>query len=180
MSCGAFSYTQMSQKQTTSTTVQYIPEIVIKRGIEVLAEVLEYIKEFVTNPSVIFVGAITLIEFTPIKINPWQKIFAWIGRLINGELIKKVEEVQAETKDLRRVCDERDATLKRTHIFHFNDEILHEIRHTKEHFDQILDDITDYETFCDTHPDYKNDKAVCTIENIRRVYNKCMEESDFL
>jgi hypothetical protein len=170
----------MRPQQTTSTTVQYIPEIVVKRGMKVLTELLEYIKEIVTNPSVIVAGAMTLVEFAPIKINPWQKIFGIIGRLINGELIKKVDDMNHELKDLRNVCDERDATLKRTHIFHFNDEILHGIRHTKEHFNQILDDITDYETFCNTHPDYKNDKAVCTIENIRRVYRKCMEESDFL
>ena len=151
-----------------------------KRGAEVLTELLEYIKEIVTNPSVIVAGALTAVEFSPIKINPWQKMFGIIGRLINGELMKMIEDMKQELKDLRNESDERDATLKRTHIFHFNDEILHGTRHTKEHFDQILEDITDYETFCDTHPNYKNDKAVCTIDNIRRVYRKCMEESDFL
>lgn len=152
-----------------------------------LVELLEYIKEIVTNPIVVFGGAITVIEFTPIKINPWQKIFTWIGRAINGELIAKMDNLEQEikdskqeTKDLRNVCDERDATLRRTHILHFNDEILHGIKHTKEHFDQILEDITDYNNYCDEHPKYENDKAGFAIGNIKRTYQKCMDNNSFL
>lgn len=145
-----------------------------------LAELLEYIKELATNPGVICAGVMTLVEFSKIKINPWQKIFGIIGRLINGELIKKVDDMNHELKDLRNVCDERDATLRRTHILHFNDEILHEIKHTKEHFDQILEDITDYNNYCDEHPKYENDKAVFAIDNIKRTYQRCMDNNSFL
>lgn len=140
----------------------------------------EYIKEFATSPAVVLFGAITLVEFTPIKINPWKAIFAWIGSAINGELFKKVDNLDLELKDLRNVCDERNATLNRTHILHFNDEILHQKEHTKEHFDQILDDITNYESYCKTHPEYKNNKAVCAIDNIKNTYKKCMDKNNFL
>ena len=153
----------------------------------VLVKLLEYIKELVTNPGVIFIGAITVVEFVPIKINPWKTTFAWFGRAINGELIVKMDKLEQEvrdskqeTKDLRNVCDERDATLRRTHILHFNDEILHGIKHTKEHFDQILEDITDYNNYCDEHPKYENDKAVFAIDNIKRTYQKCMDNNSFL
>lgn len=132
------------------------------------------------SPSVILFGAITLIEFVPIKINPWKAIFTWVGNAINGELLKKVDNLDSEMKDLRNVCDERDATLNRTHILHFNDEILHQKEHTKEHFDQILDDITNYEAYCKTHPNYKNNKAGCAIDNIKRTYRKCMDKNNFL
>lgn len=150
-------------------------------------ELLEYIKEIITNPGVIVAGTMTLIEIVPIKINPWKTVFTWIGRAINGELIEKMDSLEQEvkdskkeTKDLRNVCDERDATLRRTHILHFNDEILHGIKHTKEHFDQILEDITDYNNYCDEHPKYENDKAVFAIGNIKRTYQKCMDNNSFL
>ena len=65
-------------------------------------------------------------------------------------------------------------------ILRFNDEILHDQRHTKEHFDQILDDVTRYEKFCKDHPEYENNKAILAIENIKRVYKKCTDESAFL
>lgn len=51
---------------------------------------------------------------------------------------------------------------------------------TKEHFDQILDDITRYERYCADHPEYENNKAVFAIANIKRVYQKCADENIFL
>lgn len=53
-------------------------------------------------------------------------------------------------------------------------------KHTKEHFDQILDDVTRYEKFCAEHPEYENNKAVMAIENIKRVYQKCSNDNTFL
>lgn len=123
---------------------------------------------------------LTLVQITPVKVNPWSAIAKAIGRAVNGELIEKIDNLDREVKDLRNVCDERDATLMRTHILHFNDELLHDKSHTKEHFDQILDDITSYEKYCDEHPDYKNNKAVCAIDNIRCTYRKRMQKHDFL
>ena len=123
---------------------------------------------------------LTLVQIAPIKISPWSALAKAIGKAVNGELIEKIDNLDHEVKDLRNVCDERDATLMRTHILHFNDELLHDKSHTKEHFDQILDDITSYEKYCNGHPDYKNNKAVCAIENIKRTYEKCMREHKFL
>ena len=121
-----------------------------------------------------------IVEVSKIKINPWTALFTFIGDRINGRLIEKVDNLDKEVKDLRNVCDERDATLMRTHILHFNDEILHQKEHTKEHFDQILEDIDAYNTYCDNHENYKNNKAVFAIENIKRTYAKCMERDKFL
>ena len=81
---------------------------------------------------------------------------------------------------LGRMLVENEATTCRYRILRFNDEILHDQRHTKEHFDQILDDVTRYEKFCKDHPEYENNKAILAIENIKRVYKKCTDESTFL
>lgn len=136
--------------------------------------------EIVLGSGGVLVLILSLVQITPVKINPWSAIARGLGRAVNGELIKKIDNLDHEIKDLRNVCDERDATLMRTHILHFNDELLHDKNHTKEHFDQILDDITSYEKYCDEHPDYKNNKAVCAIENIKRTYEKRMQKHDFL
>lgn len=68
----------------------------------------------------------------------------------------------------------------RYRILRFNDEILHNEKHTKEHFDQLLEDITQYERYCKDHPEFPNNKAVCAIKNIRNVYQKCCDEGTFL
>ena len=81
---------------------------------------------------------------------------------------------------LAKMIAENEATTCRYRILRFNDEILHEQKHTKEHFDQILDDVTRYEKFCAEHPEYENNKAVLAIENIKRVYQNCSNENTFL
>ena len=36
-------------------------------------------------------------------------------------------------------------------ILRFNDELIHGVRHTKEHFDEMLDIVYDYEDYCQKH-----------------------------
>ena len=76
--------------------------------------------------------------------------------------------------------DEQWASLSRTHILRFGDEIRHGVVHSKEHFDQVLLDISKYERYCDTHKDYLNDVAHATIKLIRDTYQKSLEENNFL
>lgn len=123
---------------------------------------------------------LTIIQIAPIKINPWSYIANKIGKAINGEVIEKVDKISIDVNNLRNECNEREANLCRTHILHFNDEILHDIRHTKEHFDQILIDISTYETYCDLHPNYKNNIANDAISRIKRTYQKCGDDGTFL
>lgn len=123
---------------------------------------------------------LTLIQIAPIKLNPWSFIAKRIGRVINGEVLDKVSQINDELKNLRQVCDEREADSCRSRILHFNDEVLHGVRHTKEHYDQLLMDITSYETYCDNHQEYKNNVANLAIDNIKRTYNTCVKEKSFL
>lgn len=81
---------------------------------------------------------------------------------------------------LAKMIAENEATTCRYRILRFNDEILHDQKHTKEHFDQILDDVTRYEKFCAEHPEYENNKAAMAIENIKRVYQNCSNDNTFL
>lgn len=76
---------------------------------------------------------------------------------------------------------ERDATQARYRILRFNDEIArNDFKHSKEHFDQILEMIDDYEAFCANHKSYENSKCVHAIKNIRRIYDKATIDNDFL
>ena len=122
----------------------------------------------------------TLIQLTPIKINPWSWLGRCIGRAINGEVLEKVDALSEDVKKNKDDDDEQWASLSRTHILQFGDELLHNISHSKERFDQILLDISKYEKYCDTHPDYLNDVAHETIKRIKNTYQKCLEKNDFL
>ena len=122
----------------------------------------------------------TIIQITPIKLNPWSWLGRCIGRAINSEVLEKVEALSQDVKKNKHDDDEQWASLSRSHILRFGDELLHGVGHSKEHFDQILLDISKYEQYCEAHPEYLNNIAHATIKQIKKTYQKCLEENTFL
>lgn len=95
-------------------------------------------------------------------------------------IVKELAEVKAEIHAIDEKGDMRDALESRVRILHFNDELLEGRKHSKDSFDQAMSDITIYETYCDTHPKFKNNQTVMTIANINRNYSERLEKHDFL
>lgn len=127
-----------------------------------------------------FLALLSLIQIAPIKINPWTAIGRWIGRAINGEVIEKVNNLEKKLEIVDAKHDESEAKSSRVRILRFGDELYQGRRHSKEHFDNILDDITEYETYCKTHPDFKNERTKMTEKIILDQYEKCTQEHSFL
>lgn len=123
---------------------------------------------------------LTLIQISPVKVNPWNTIARWIGKAINGEVLDKLETVEKRMNEHIKADDERDADMHRARILQFNTELLRDIKHTKEDFTEILYNIDCYERYCREHPDYQNNRAVHAIANIGRVYDERLEKHDFL
>ena len=121
-----------------------------------------------------------IIQIAPIKLNPWSWIAKKIGRAVNKELIDKVDTMESELKVMKNSQDERNAKHARTKILEFGDELYHDIKHSKESFDDILDIITEYEQYCKDHPDFKNKRTERTEKHIIETYDKCREEHTFL
>lgn len=145
---------------------------------------------------------IGMIKIPKIELNIWNLIGRTIGRSINKEAMEQVNtfsknihekvdnfskeindnfgELSKKVDDLEKADELERVRFARQRILRFNDEILCNQRHSKEHFDEILDDITTYEHYCNTHKEYENDKAVLAISTIREVYKECMKTHDFL
>ena len=140
----------------------------------------ESIKEYLVYGGGAVAVILTIFQIAPIKINPWSWIATRIGRAINGELIEKVDNLSEDMKKNKDDDDEQWASLSRSHILRFGDELRHGVSHSKEHFDQILLDISKYELYCENHKDYLNDVAHETIKHIKNTYQKCLIENSFL
>lgn len=132
------------------------------------------------STTLIIASLATLIQITPIKINPWSALARWIGRAINGEVIEKVEKLEKDVGTINDKVDESGAKTARARILRFGDEIIHGVRHSKEHFDDVLDDISDYEKYCSSHPDFKNGKTGLTSNLIKETYQNCLKNHDFI
>ncbi len=138
------------------------------------------LEELFLSGGGILLVTMTLIQVAPIKVNPWSTIAKAVGRAINGEVIAKVEQLERDLEGMKEAQEERDAISCRSRILHFGDETIHGVRHTKEHFDQILRDITNYERYCDSHPNFENNTTVLTSQRIKDIYEHCLKSADFL
>ena len=123
---------------------------------------------------------LTLIQIAPIKINPWTWLAKKIGKAINGEMFEEVYEMQREVKNIRKEMGEDRAVGARVRILRYDEELLDNKRLSKDSFDQALDDTTEYEKYCEDHPNFPNNKTKMAVQNIERVYQKCLAERDFL
>lgn len=130
---------------------------------------------------ILFVGS--LIKIPKLEVNLW----GLIGKGINKDINSKLDTIMAQQRTTQEkleahiaMDDERYAISCRTRILRFNDELLHRTTHTKEHFDQVLSDITAYDTYCAKHPEFQNQITVHASKNILQTYDKCTAESSFL
>ena len=138
------------------------------------------IHEWIIGGGGLLCALLTLVQIAPVKINPWSAIAKAIGKAINADVLRELDTVTQKLDTHIRVDDERNADSYRTRILQFNNELLREIQHTREDFIEILAVIDDYESYCRDHKEYKNNRAVCAIENIKRVYMERLQKHDFL
>lgn len=145
------------------------------------------IQEILAGGGVSLVVLLTLVQITPIKINPWSAIAHAIGKALNGDVLHKLDRLENGQCDTRkcldnhiRIAEDRNADAHRANILRFNTELLRGERHTREDFIEVLLEIDFYERYCKERPDYENNRAVLAIENIERVYRERMEKNDFL
>ena len=125
-------------------------------------------------------AAMTVIQITPVKLDPWSWLAKAIGKAINADVRAKLGEVEKRLDKHITVDDQRAADGNRTRILHFNNELVRNLKHTKEEFVEILAEIDAYEEYCRSHPEYPNNRAVIAIDNVRDVYKERLKKNDFL
>ena len=125
-------------------------------------------------------ATLTVLQVAPIKINPWTWIARAIGRAINAEVIDKVGKLESEVQSIKKNTEEHEAKSARVRILRFGDEILHDVKHSQEHFNQVLLDITEYEEYCSKHPEFRNNVTGITTKRIMETYERCLKDNNFL
>lgn len=102
---------------------------------------------------------------------------------LSAKMDKLSEQIKQVASRLDKHIDENErdnAVICRSRILRFNDELLHGVKHTKDHFDSILLDLTFYEKYCESHETFENHVTTSAIQNIKTTYLRCMEDRSFL
>lgn len=138
------------------------------------------LQEFIAGGGSLLLVLMTLVQIAPVKLNPWSWVAKVVRKAIYGDVEKRLSDIEAKLDGHIDMDDRRTADSHRAQILHFNNELLRPIQHTKEEFIEVLAKIDAYEKYCETHPEYPNNRAVLAIENIREVYRERMKKRDFL
>lgn len=129
----------------------------------------------------------TIIQTLSKRYKPLTWLASQFGKAANKEMLDKLNDLDEKVDKLEKRDSEQDAKREeekakaaRRRILRCSDEIRSKQHHSEEYFNDVLDDITFYTQHCDTHPNFKNEKAVMAINLVERTYNKCIEDNDFL
>ena len=119
------------------------------------------IQEILAGGGGLLLILMTLVQIAPVKINPWSALAKAIGKAINADISKRLDEIEKKLDSHIKTDDQGRADDWRAAILRFNNELLRPIRHTK-------------------NPEYPNSRAEIAIENIREVYKVRLKKRDFL
>lgn len=104
----------------------------------------------------------------------WKKEDEQSGLLAEIRSIKKA--LQEHIIDQ----DNGEALRARRRIIDFSDECRRGVKHSEEHFESVLEDVTAYEKYCAFHKEFENSKCVLSIEMIKELYKKTKLEDNFI
>ena len=113
-----------------------------------------------------------LVEITPIQVNPLSWLLKWIGSKVNGEMIKRIDKLEAnvDTNEMDRI---------RWEVLDFANSCRNGRRHTQDEFEHIVTLVKKYEGLLEK---LGKENGVFEMEYkyIVKLYEKCQQENDFI
>lgn len=95
-------------------------------------------------------------------------------------LKERIDTIETTTKNIIDSSELAKVEEARKNILVFDSEIRRKVKFTQEYWNETLRFIDIYEDYCDSHPHYSNTKAVSAIANVKRTYDQCLQNNDFL
>ena len=143
------------------------------------------IQELIASGGGVLLVVMSLVEIAPVKVSPWSWVAKKIGQAVNADLAAKVDSLGSKVEamenglaSMQAGVDEQNAICCRVRILRFGDEVLHGVFHSKDHFDQVLSDITTYENYKKVKT--KKDQARASAgESIERRPPEVMNRKEF-
>lgn len=113
-----------------------------------------------------------LVEVTPIKINPLSWLLKWIGSKVNGEMLKRIDKLEAnvDTNEMDRI---------RWEVLDFANSCRNGRRHTQDEFEHIITLVKKYEGLLEKCG-RENGVFEMEYKYIVKLYEKCQQENDFI
>ena len=130
------------------------------------------------------------IQISPIKINPWSKLFKWIGKIITEESNKKIDsletsinetntKVELETTAIKASINENEKDRIRWEVLDFANSCRNGRLHTEEEFKHVIS-LNDKYTILLKLTNDKNGVFESNYKYIKELYEEHLKTNDFL
>lgn len=107
---------------------------------------------------------LSLIQISPLKLNPWDTILGWMGKKLNGGMVKRLQEVEKQIRDMW-------INTHRQSILTFARECRVDMHHDAEEWNHILSIADEYEVYCQKNT-VSNGVVKADTEYIRGLYQE--------
>ena len=92
------------------------------------------------NVAAVITIVLSLIQISPIKLNPWDKLLGWFGKKVNGATEKRLSTVEEQFRDMW-------ISNHRQRILTFARECRAEITHSSDEWSNVLNVAEEYEKY---------------------------------
>jgi len=98
----------------------------------------------------------------------------------NDATDKRIDAIKTAFDEHVKDYEAAKASAQRYRILRFYDEVCDNQRHSESHFEDILQDIDEYETYCKRHDEYHNNRGHVAMEYIKELYGRLKANGGFL
>lgn len=141
-----------------------------------MQSMLEFIGE---HWEEILLGLSVTVEVAPIKINPWSALLKWIGRIINDDVVTRLQRLEERADAQRKSIDENEMDRIRWEVLDFANACRNHVRHTKDEFQHIISLNTKYHHLLEKY-EQKNGVFDAEYEYILELYKELQHNNEFL
>lgn len=127
----------------------------------------------------------SLIEITPIKINPISELFKWIGGKINSEMNERITSIETkldkhieESNEEHKKQEEERILVRREKFITFASRLAHGYMPTEEECAEFIKYCDEYEIYCHKN-NYPNGVAFSSAKLIREKYYELLKSDGF-
>lgn len=144
-----------------------------------IIDLLEIFNQNKFEACVVILSFMSLVQISPIKINPWEKIGGLIRSFLMKDVQRDIQEVKKEVREIAVTTDDNEVWRLRHEILDFSNSCKNGRKYTKDGFEHILEAHDRYETIIKKRQ-IKNGVMDIEHQYIRDVYRKSLENDNFL
>ena len=133
---------------------------------------IENTKDIITNPGIIILGIVSIIQITPININPWSWIRKKLSDLIYGEVRSDIQAVKEELTEVK-------VQNWRWNVLDFSNSCKNGRRHTLDEWKHTIAQLAEYEKYIERN-DITNGVFEEDAKYLREEYHEHCRNNDFL